>query len=94
MNALSKMDVLILVWFASAIVIEVASSFMLFIWLRYHGVRLVFGLTGVPGYMERKYDEFCRDNGRPKKLVLYLRALSIVNVVLAAIFAIRMFSRP
>ena len=88
MNRLGNAEALILLWFAIAVVIEIVSSTILFFWLRAHGVRPVFGLTGIPGYLEREFDRLCRETGRQRKLVLSLRAFSIVNVVLAIIFAI------
>jgi hypothetical protein len=88
----------VLVWFVLAVLIEIASSVLLLLWLRRRGVLPVFGLTGVPGYLERVYLEWCRTQGRSWKRVVVLRTLSILNVVLSAVVAIPMLigsaSRP
>lgn len=85
---MSTREVIIGVWFVVAILIEVGSTLVLLLWLRRRGVRLVFGLTGIPGYLERAYREWCRNQGRPSTGVLVLRAVSLINVVVAAIVAI------
>lgn len=83
-----NMDEAVIVWFALAILTEVVSSFMLWAWLRCHGARLVFGLAGIPGYLEHAYHEWCNSHQQPCRAVLLLRAASVVNVIAAAIFAI------
>jgi type IV secretory pathway TraG/TraD family ATPase VirD4 len=85
---LSTSQILILVWFGSAIFVEITSGFVLALWLSRRGVRLVFGLTGMPGYLERAYLKWCRSQGRSGKDVLVLRVLSMVNVIVAAIVTI------
>jgi hypothetical protein len=79
---------IIYVWFALAVLVEIVSSFVLWLLLRRRGVRLSFGLTGVPGYLERIYKDWCRNQGRSSKRVLLLRAASLVDLIVAAIFAI------
>ncbi|MCM3901795.1 MAG: hypothetical protein ND866_08830 [Pyrinomonadaceae bacterium] len=78
----------IYVWFVLAILTEVMSSFVLWMWLRRHGVKLVFGLTGIPGYSERAYLGWCKAHEHSGTTVLWLRALSILNVIAAAIVTI------
>ena len=78
----------ICVRFALAILTEIVSSFVLWIWLRRHGVNLVFGLTGIPGYLETAYHQWCKTYQHPEAIVLRLRAVSIVNVIASAAFAI------
>jgi hypothetical protein len=78
----------IFIWFGLAILVEVASSVVLLLWLRRRGVKVLFGLTGIPGYLERAYLKWCRSQGHSGKRVLLLRALSIINVIIAALVAI------
>lgn len=75
-------------WFALAILIEVVSSFVLWVWLRRRGVKLVFGMTGIPGYLESTYHKWCKSHQRSGTGVLLFRVASIVNVIVAAIIAI------
>lgn len=75
-------------WFALSILTEIVSSFVLWIWLRRHGVKLVFGLTGIPEYLETAYHQWCKNYQHPDAIVLWLRAVSIVNVIASAAFAI------
>ena len=85
---MNGLKIFIFVWFAVAIVVELFSSLVLFFWLRRHGVKLVFGLTGLPGYMERAYYIQCCTNGRPCKTVLILRTFSVINLIVSAIVTI------
>jgi len=73
------------IWFVASIIFEVVSSFLLWIWLRKRGVRLVFGLSGIPGYLERFYIDWCRSHGHPYKRVLVTRVISVINLIVAAI---------
>jgi len=75
------------VWFAASVVIQVASSIVFWFWLRRRGVRLVYGLAGIPGYLERAYLGWCRSQGRSGTTVIVLRAMSVINVIVAAVVA-------
>jgi hypothetical protein len=87
MKPLGVIEITAIAWFTSAIAIEVFGAFALFIWLNYKEVRLVFGLAGVPWYLESKYKSFRDASGDSSKVVLWLRALSLLNLALAIIFA-------
>jgi hypothetical protein len=85
---MSGREAIIGVWFVVAILVEVGSTLALLLWLHRRGVRLVFGMTGIPGYLERAYREWCRNQGRSSTVVLVLRTFSLINVIVAAIVAI------
>jgi type IV secretory pathway TraG/TraD family ATPase VirD4 len=93
MNYLGTGEIFVMVWFSVAVIIEIISSIVLWFWLRRHGVKFVFGLAGIPGYMERAYLAWCRSQGHPCTRVLVLRAVSIINVIVAAIFFIAIATR-
>ena len=93
MNYPSTAEFLIFLWFAVSVFIAVVGTFVFWFGLRRRGVRLVFGLTGIPGYMEIAYIEWCRTRGRrPNISMLVFRGASIINVIVAAIFAIPLLS--
>ncbi len=85
-NYPSTGEIFVMIWFSVSVIIEIISSVLLWLWLRRRGVRLVFSLTGIPGYIERAYLVWCRSQGRPCRRVLVLRAVSIINVIIAAVF--------
>jgi len=85
---MSTPDVLISAWFGLAILVEVVSSVVLRLLLRRRGVKLVFGMTGMPGYLERAYLTWCRSQGHRSTGVLFFRLVSLVNVIAAAVVAI------
>lgn len=89
LNYPSTGAVFIIVWFAVSILIEVIGTFVFWIWLRKRGLKLVFGLTGTPGYMEYTYLKWCRSQlRRPNTGMLVFRAVSLINVIIAGIFFI------
>jgi len=85
-------EIFIIIWFSISVIIEIASSIVLWFWLRRHGISLVFGLTGIPGYLEGAYLKWCRKQGISGRTVLILRAFSIINVIFAAVFFIMLVS--
>ena len=92
-NYPSTGEILIFLWFAGSVFVAIAGTFVLWFWLRRHGVRLVYGLAGIPGYMEYAYFQWCRSQGRSSRRMLVLRAISIINVIVAAVFFITIVSR-
>jgi hypothetical protein len=92
-NYPSTGETIILIWFAVSVFIEIVSSIVLWFWLRRRGVKLVYGLAGIPGYMERAYLEWCRSQGRASRALLVWRVILHINVVVAAIFFIPIVSR-
>ncbi len=88
-------QLVVFVWFAVSVIVAVVGTVALWIWLRRQGVQLVYGLAGIPGYMEHAYIAWCRSQRvKPNKTVILLRAISIVNVVLAAVVAIPLLAGP
>lgn len=83
---------LILIWFAAAILAEVIGM-LVFAWrLRRRGVRLVFGLVGIPGYLEYQYARWCASRGESPRRVIALRALLLLNMILAILFVFPILS--
>jgi hypothetical protein len=89
---LSTSSWLILTWFAASIVAEVIGMLILRVRLYRRGVRLVSGLTGVPGYMEYRYAMWCRERGRSPRRVIVLQAVLLFNMVLAILCALPILS--
>jgi hypothetical protein len=81
---MSVAERVVVVWFASAAVIELATHFVLLGWLIWRKVPLRFLSIGVPGYLEAAYAKRCREEGRSPRRVLLLKRLSLVNMILAA----------
>ena len=72
-------------WFVISILAEVISTVLLFVWLSSHGVRLAFGLTGMPGYLEQAFAAMCKDLGRSSKSLLIVRYTLHANTIAAAL---------
>lgn len=83
-------QLIVVLWFCSAIAIAVFGNLVFLIWLKKLGVRPILGLAGTPGYLDYVYVRWCRTQRRSPSLILALRCLSLVNVILAAIVAIPM----
>ena len=77
----------VLVWFACAVLAEVLSTVVFAIWLRRRKVSLTFGMIGMPGYLEYRYAEWCRANGRPSRNWIVMRWSLMANVVIAFVVA-------
>lgn len=94
-NYPSTIDVVILIWFGLSVIIAVLGTFIFWIWLRRHGTKLVFGLIGTPGYLEYAYLKWCRGQQISlNKGILFVRVLSIINVIVAGICFIVRLTRP
>jgi len=79
-------DVIIPAWFALAILVEIASTIGLRLWLTRRGAKPIYLLSGVPGYLEQFYWKWSNTQGHPSKRVLILRTISPINVILASVF--------
>jgi hypothetical protein len=77
-------------WFVLAVVIEVLGNLAFLFWLKKLGVRLTFGVRGMPGYLEYAYFNWCKSQGRSPVWILALRGVSFANLILAAIIVIPM----
>jgi type IV secretory pathway TraG/TraD family ATPase VirD4 len=87
METLTPYAAAVLVWFAIAALAEIFSTLGFAFWLHRRGVGLVFGLIGVPGYIEHRYAQWCRDTGRSARRGVTLRLLLLVNLIVAFVFA-------
>jgi hypothetical protein len=85
MTAIKLIGVL---WFCSAIFIEVMQNVVFRHWLKKQGVQIFFGLAGTPGYLDYVYWKWCKSQGHSPKRILVLRGLCLANVILAAIVVI------
>ena len=83
---------IILIWFATSILVEVVGILFFALWLTNRGVKLVFGLTGIPGYLEHRYAIWCADRGRSPRRVIVIRALLLLNMIIAILCAIPILS--
>ena len=94
MNSLSTGEILIIIWFAVSVLIAVVGTFVFWLWLVRRGVKLTFMWTGTPGYLEYTYLKWCRGEGRTlNRGIIVFRAVSIINVVIAAAFFIAFAAR-
>ncbi len=80
----------IVVWFGVSVVAHLLSGLGLWFWLARHRVKMVFGLAGIPGYLERRYRDWAERAGRPSRLVINLRIISTINVVIVSVITMLM----
>lgn len=91
----NPVDIVVIIWFALSVIIAVFGTFVFWIWLRRSGIKLFFGLIGTPGYLEYAYLKWCRaQHISPKRGILFVRVLSIINVIIAGISFIMRIARP
>lgn len=88
MKSISLLQAIGVAWFIGSIVFEIGTTIFFMLWLRRHGAKLIFGLTGVPGYLEMHYLNLCRQQARSAKTILILRLILLINVLLAAIIVV------
>src|ERR1700733_6790727 len=81
-------DLVILVWFVSAVLIQNGLEFALWLLLRRRGVKMKFWLTGIPGHMDRAYYLWCKSHGVDATRMLVIRGVTFVNMYVAAIVAL------
>jgi len=92
MRSVSLTTWVLLIWFAAAILAEVVGLLAFAISLRRRGVALVFGLVGIPGYLEYRYAQWCASNGQSSRRVIALRLLLLVNMLLAIVLVFPILS--
>jgi hypothetical protein len=80
----------IVVWFAVSVATHLLSGFGLWLWLARHRVKMTFGLTGIPGYLERRYRDWAERAGRSSRVVINLRIISTINVIIVSVVAVLM----
>ena len=90
-HELSTAQWILLTWFATAVVAEVVSTMVFAARLRRRGVELIYGLLGVPGYLEYRYFQWCRANDRNPTAVILLRLFLVLNVIGAFVASISIF---
>jgi len=88
---LSTWQWVVLMWFMCSVLVEVLSTLMFSVWLRRRNVELIFGMIGIPGYLEYQYAQWCRANSRPSRAWLAVRGLLMVNVILSLVVAFPLF---
>jgi len=81
----------VLIWFIVSVLAHLLSGLGLWLWLARHRVKMVFGLAGIPGYLERRYRDWAESAGRSSRLVINLRVISTINVVVVSVIAVLMF---
>lgn len=75
------------VWLVLSIVLEIGTSVGFYVWLR-RRTSISPALYGFPGYLERRYLEWCREQGIDGRLVIGVRVFLHLNLVVAAIVGI------
>ena len=94
MTSPTSVEIMIMLWFAVSVFVTIISTFVFWIWLIRHGVKLTYMWVGTPGYLEFAYLKWCRSQGRlPSKIVVSFRTISIINVIVAAVFLIAVASK-
>lgn len=72
------------IWFIPSLLIVLLGNFILRAWLIKHGLRLKFGMTGMPNYLLEMYEKWCKDNGRSASAVVWLMTAATINLVNSA----------
>jgi hypothetical protein len=90
--SMRTVQLVVVIWFGVSVVVSVVENTVFYYWLRARGVRVRFIWAGWPPHLDGQYAEWCRARGRSPRRVLVLRKLSIVNMLLAAFFAIPLLS--
>jgi hypothetical protein len=92
MKAVTLSTWVVLIWFAVAVLAETVGILAFAMWLRRRGVTLVFGLVGIPGYLEYRYVRWCQSRGQSSRRGIALRLLLLFNMILAILFAFPILS--
>ena len=80
--------IILLVWFATSVLVEVLSQLVLVMWLRASGVKVSIFLSGVPGYVDGLYADWCETNGRNGRPLLVFRRIWLINCLIVAFAAV------
>ncbi len=84
-------DSVIAIWFAISVLVEIGSTVTLWVWLRRRGMKPDFFFTGIPGYLESFYVEWCQSHGRRYSVLIDFRTCWLINTILAGIsFGVKM----
>lgn len=79
-------ELVIVVWFAVSVVTHVLSGVVLAFWLSRHGVKMGSFVSGMPGYIEKRYRDWAVKEGRSPNLIVNLKIVSTLNAIVASIF--------
>ena len=71
------------VWFCCAVLAEVSCHAAFILWLRRRRVSLSFLMIGVPGYLEHRYEVWCRENNQTSRKWIVVRRLLLANMIVA-----------
>jgi hypothetical protein len=82
---MTRGDTVVVIWFAVSAAVEIVSRWALLLVLRRRGVRIRSFASGLPGYPEWVYAEWCNQQGVSPSRVLWLRRLSMINAVASLI---------
>jgi hypothetical protein len=80
---MNSTETLIVIWFGVSVLVEIITTITFYYWLRRQGIKLVFSLSGVPGYMEREYREWCQSQGRSSGGRIIIRSILLLNCIIA-----------
>jgi len=79
----------VMIWFCASVSFAVVGNFLFWLWLHRRNVKMIFVLTGTPGYLDKVYIEWCKSRGlRPNKKLLIFRATSFVSAIISSIVAV------
>jgi hypothetical protein len=81
---------IVVVWFMCSVLIEVIGNAVFYYWLRRKGIPLSSLFAGTPGYLDWVYVRWSRERHHSPKRLLLMRALSLMNMVAAAVVFISM----
>ena len=80
-----NIETLMIIWFGVSVLVEIITTIYFYYWLRRQGVKLIFSLSGAPGYMERVYREWCHSQGRSSIGIIIMRSILLLNCIMAGI---------
>jgi len=75
------------VWLIASMLLEIGTSVPLYFWLR-RRIEVSPALYGVPGYLERRFLSWCRQESVDGRFVVTVRIGLMVNLLLAALIGI------
>jgi hypothetical protein len=79
-------QILVICWVVVSFIIEYITTVLFLIWLRRQGATLIFGLTGIPWYLEKVYIAWCKSKGKnPNGKFLKIRAILLANLLIGMV---------
>ena len=77
------------IWFAISVVLFIADKPCIARQLRKNGVQISWSDVQLPGYINKKYKEWCRDVGRDPTARMMVSQLILVNMFFAGAMFVR-----